>query len=100
MKVVMFISVLFCCTLAFGQQKLPRTDGEHVKVSDWGRLMFLLPPGYWDNKEQEITKQIGATEFEMVKKYSNRDYIPCAMQLFCEDKDGSGKKNLDTLKIK
>jgi hypothetical protein len=66
-------------------------------VSDWAHTIWLFPDDYWDKKSQEIIKQIGNAEFEKVKKFSHRDYIPCQLQQFCEDKDGRPKKNLDSL---
>jgi hypothetical protein len=99
------IAVLVCyflnCFVSFAQRSAGNSnEPQQVRVSDFGRLIMLFPDNYWENKKNQIIKQIGIDEFQKVKTYSARENIPCQMQLFCEDKDGSGKKNLDSLKKK
>jgi hypothetical protein len=97
--VLFFLFVLLSCK-GISQKRPEPSKAKLVKVTDYGRLMFLLPEEYWENKAAQIERQIGVHEFEMVKKYSHRDNIPCEMQIFCEDKNGNPKKSLDSLKKK
>ncbi len=105
-----FLLLLIISTSSFGQSpkdKMIETRSiadTPAIVNNWSEAIFLFPPDYWENgrdkKAEEIIQQIGMKEFEQVKKFSHQLNIPCQFLIFCETRDGSPKKNLDTLRNK
>lgn len=95
---VLSILVFNLCYSQNQSEKLAKV--ELVKITDWGQLTIIPPKDFWEAGENEIINQIGEKEFESAKTFSRRENIPCQMQIFCEDIDGSSKKNLELLKEK
>ena len=99
LKFLAFSILVFNLCYSQNQPEKP-AKVELVKVTDWGQYTMIPPYGFWESGESEIINQIGKKEFELVKTFSKRENIPCQMQLFCEDVDGSPKKNFALLKEK
>jgi hypothetical protein len=100
MKYIITIALLFVVFSAVAETPTIDHDSSRpVRISDWARTIFIFPPQYWDkNKTDMITRQVGADEYEKIKTYSDYRNIPCQFLLFCEDRDGSPLKNMDTLR--
>lgn len=100
-KSIALIALFAVLTISNAQLNQSSRDEKLVKIKDWMKTAFSLPEHFWeDNKKDELIKQIGVQEFEKVKIYSQRNFIPCQMQVFCEDLDGSRKKDINLLKKK
>lgn len=101
MKKVFSIAVGFVLAIyALGQVQLDKLSiPPKVIVTNWSQSIFLLPANYWNDgkKGPEIISQLGEDGFEHVKKFSDARNIPCEFLIFCEDRDGSPKKDLDSL---
>ena len=86
--------ILFISMLASAQVTSRSVNEDpYVKVKNWGEKLFLFPPNYWENKYEEIVAQIGADEFEKVKKFSYYQNIPSQMTIF------DGRKIVDTVTL-
>ena len=98
LSIVILISVsCFAQTSNAGVKK-----GTLVTVRNWKERIIILPAKYWDDKGDEIIGQIGAHEFENVKKYQLMDNIP--RQMLARNEEGYGKfknvwEKLATLKV-
>jgi hypothetical protein len=99
-SIILSISIL--CTLNGISQENnhPFPKDSVAVVNNWNKRSYILAEGFWEKNYNLVIAQIGLAEFEKVKKYSHRNNLPCAMQLFCEDKDGSKIKNGDSLNSK
>jgi hypothetical protein len=99
---VLATALLFLYITSFSQTDGMKNDAsKRIHVSDWRQVTFMFSPGYWEGKKvEELTSQLGRAEFEKVKIYSDHVNIPCQFLLFCENRDGSALKNLDTLHMK
>ncbi len=101
MKTILSVAValvLFLCL----QAQVPGTilnKPTKAIVKNWRDYIYLKSPDYWDDgiKGPDIIQQIGEKEYEKVKKFSDRNNVPCQFQIFCEDRDGAPKKNIDSL---
>jgi hypothetical protein len=104
----MKIQILFIILLAIISQshaqsaKDTSTKYPLVHVKDWSQKSFLFSEDFWDNKRDELVKQVGQDGFEKIKTYSNYRHIPSQMSVF----DGKKKidpqelyKRLDSLKV-
>lgn len=81
------LTMLFFALQGCAQQINPTGNSNtEVKVSDWNKKIFLFPDDYWENKTEQIEKQIGKDEFNRVKIYSITKNVPDEMEIFSKGK--------------
>jgi hypothetical protein len=97
--VALATTLVFLSHFSFSQTQLSKYDSlKRVRVAGWSDMIFIFPPNYWDEKKREyIIRQVGENEFEKMKLFSDYRNIPCPFLVFCEDRDGSARKELDSL---
>jgi hypothetical protein len=96
MRILLFSYFFFMSIVAFSQKDSALKKGRKVQITDWKKVAYVVVDDFWKSTKDQIIKQVGKDEFEKIKTFSGRN-VPCAMQIFCEDKDGSPKKNIDSL---